>query len=169
MVTGRGLKWHIGGFNFALIPALALLWGAGAGWHSARQSTGFELVLWALIVTVSAVIGAFFAGRTFGGRKLAPTIQPQLRPFRPRRRDRRAPRCSAASGAASGARLGVASARALVFALAAAIGDLFESWMKRRAGVKDSGGSCPATAACSTGSTDWSGLGLDRSARSWQG
>src|SRR5690349_14190808 len=52
MVRGWGLAWHLGGFVFALLPALSLLWvreraGVPAG------SQGFELVLWVFIVTWS--------------------------------------------------------------------------------------------------------------------
>ncbi|GAA4017016.1 phosphatidate cytidylyltransferase [Sphingomonas swuensis] len=137
MVRGWGLKWHVGGFVYALLPALALLWVRERGGVPAGAE-GFELVLWAFIVTWSADIGAFFVGRTFGGRKLAPTISPNK--------------------TVSGLIGGIVTATLLggiwamheglhwgwlllapIFALAAAIGDLFESWMKRQAGVKDSG------------------------------
>jgi phosphatidate cytidylyltransferase len=137
MVRGWGLRWHVGGFLFALLPALALLWVRERGGEPAG-SQGFELVLWAFIVTWSADIGAFFTGRAFGGPKLAPTISPNK--------------------TISGLVGGIIAASLLgglwavnqglhygwlllapLFALAAAAGDLFESWMKRQAGVKDSG------------------------------
>ena len=137
MVRGWGLGWHVAGFVFALLPALALLWvreraGVPVG------SKGFELVLWAFIVTWSADIGAFFTGRTFGGPKLAPTISPNKT-------------ISGLVGGLVAATLlsGIWAVNrqldwawlvlAPVFAAAAAAGDLFESWMKRKAGVKDSG------------------------------
>ena len=137
MVRGWGLKWHVGGFIFALLPALALLWVRERG-GDPPGSQGFELVLWAFIVTWSADIGAFFAGRTFGGPKLAPTISPNKT-------------ISGLVGGVIAATLlsGIwAQSQELhwawlllapLFALAAAGGDLFESWMKRQAGVKDSG------------------------------
>ena len=53
-------------------------------------------------------------------------------------------------------------ALAPVLRVAAQAGDLFESGMKRRAGVKDSGIWLPAMAACSTGSTGSSGGCADR-------
>ena len=40
-----------------------------------------------------------------------------------------------------------------LFALAAQMGDLFESGLKRRAGSRTAAPGCPAMAACSTGST----------------
>lgn len=137
MVRGWGIAWHIGGFFFALVPALALLWVRERG-GDPPGSQGFELVLWAFIVTWSADIGAFFAGRTFGGPKLAPTISPNKT-------------ISGLVGGVIAATLlggiwamdqGLDFAWVLlapVFAVIAAGGDLFESWMKRRAGVKDSG------------------------------
>ena len=137
MVRGWGLNWHIGGFVFALLPALALLWVRERG-GDPPGSQGFELVLWAFIVTWSADIGAFFAGRTFGGPKLAPTISPNKTIS------------GLVGGVIAATLLGGIWARhqeldwawlalAPLFALVAAGGDLFESWMKRQAGVKDSG------------------------------
>jgi phosphatidate cytidylyltransferase len=137
MVRGWGVAWHIGGFVFALLPALALLWVRERG-GDPPGSQGFELVLWAFIVTWSADIGAFFTGRTFGGPKLAPTISPNKT-------------ISGLVGGLAAATLlgGIWAADqglhwawlllAPLFAFAAAVGDLFESWMKRQAGVKDSG------------------------------
>jgi len=137
LVKGWGLTWNLAGFLYALIPALGLLWvreraGVPAG------AKGFELVLWAFIVTWSADIGAYFTGRTFGGPKLAPSISPNKT-------------ISGLVGGVIAATLlgGIWSQAthlswpwlllAPLFALAAAGGDLFESWLKRQAGVKDSG------------------------------
>ena len=141
MTQGWGLGWRLSGFVYALVPALALLWvRERAGQPLADQ--GFALVLWAFIVTWSADIGAFFTGRAFGGPKLAPSISPN----------------KTISGLVGGviaatllaglwARANDLSMVWLIlaplFALAAAAGDLFESWMKRKAGVKDSGNLLP--------------------------
>ncbi|WP_300974652.1 phosphatidate cytidylyltransferase [Sphingomonas sp. LHG3406-1] len=137
MVRGWGIQWHVAGFFFALLPALSLLWVRERGGEPAG-SQGFELVLWTFIVTWSADIGAFFTGRTFGGPKLAPTISPNKT-------------ISGLVGGLVAATLlgGIWAANqglhwvwlmlAPFFAFAAALGDLFESWMKRQAGVKDSG------------------------------
>ncbi len=107
------------------------------------------VMFWALprvIVSVIAVdVGAYFAGRTFGGPKIAPAISPS----------KTWSGLGGAIVAASavylgwpwiyGAHLGLDRIwkGALLYGACTAIvaqsGDFFESWMKRRAGVKDSG------------------------------
>src|SRR3954467_2026663 len=70
MAKGWGPAWYVGGFVYALLPALALLW------IRERDEHGLYLLIWTFIVTWSTDIGAYFAGRRFGKRKLAPTISP---------------------------------------------------------------------------------------------
>ena len=125
--------WYVGGFVYALLPALALLW------IRERDAHGLELLMWVFIVTWSTDIGAYFAGRAFGKRKLAPSISPGKTVeglVRGHRRGdparRRLGRWRRASG-------GAARPCARCSRLPRRRGDLFESWMKRRAGVKDSG------------------------------
>jgi phosphatidate cytidylyltransferase len=104
---------------------------------------GIALVLWALIVTWATDIGAYFAGRAFGRTKLAPTISPNKT-------------VAGLIGGMAAATLfggvwviGIGLEQKLLlvlaplFAVLAQAGDLFESWMKRRAGVKDSGNWLP--------------------------
>lgn len=102
-------------------------------------STPLVLLLGGVIATD---VGAYFAGRTIGGPKIAPAISP--------------------SKTWAGLGGGMVAATALTFAafsvtdgltagpfekigigcgmaIIAQVGDFFESWMKRRAGVKDSG------------------------------
>ena len=105
-----------------------------------RHEHGFILILWLVLVVVAADVGAYFAGRRFGGRKLWPAVSPG----------------KTWSGAFGGlflaAVMGVIFAAALssgwpvvrvtLVSLAVAIGsqggDLLESAVKRRFGVKDS-------------------------------
>jgi phosphatidate cytidylyltransferase len=127
-----GPRWTVGGFVYALVPAVALLW------LRERDQQGIDLLLWVFIVTWATDIGAYFVGRAFGKTKLAPSISPNK--------------------TMAGLYGGVAAATLLagawvylrdlnaalyilapIFAAAAQGGDLFESWLKRRAGVKDSG------------------------------
>jgi phosphatidate cytidylyltransferase len=130
LTRGWGAAWYIGGFLYALVPALALLW--------IRERAGINLLFWAFIVTWSTDIGAYFVGKRFGRRKLAPTISP----------GKTVEGLFGGIGAATilgGAwaiwtGLGVAMlALAPLVAIAAQAGDLFESGLKRRARVKDSG------------------------------
>lgn len=132
IVRGWGAAWNIGGFVYALVPALALLWIRD------RADHGLALLLWVFVVTWSTDIGAYFVGRAMGRRKLAPSISP-------------AKTVEGLCGGMVGATLfggawalltqlsPVLYVLAPLFALAAQGGDLFESWMKRRAGLKDSG------------------------------
>ena len=134
LTRGWGAAWYVGGFVYALLPALALLW--------IRERSGIELLLWAFIVTWSTDIGAYFAGRRFGRRKLAPSISPG------KTVEGLYGGIAAATllgGAwAYATHLGVALfALAPILAIAAQAGDLFESAIKRRAGVKDSGAWLP--------------------------
>ena len=136
LARGWGLGWSIAGFAYALLPALALLW------VRERDAHGLYLLLWIFIVTWTTDIGAYFVGRALGKRKLAPSISPGKTV------------AGLYGGMAAAALLGGAWAiwtglpglllwLAPLFALAAQGGDLFESWMKRRAGVKDSGNWLP--------------------------
>ena len=132
LVKGWGLAWQTAGFVYALLPAVALLW------IRERDAHGLELLVWVFIVTWSTDIGAFFAGRSFGRRKLAPSISPNKT-------------VEGLVGGMAAATLfgglwafltGLGPALYLlapVFAVAAQAGDLFESGIKRRVGVKDSG------------------------------
>jgi len=130
LTKGWGPAWYIGGLLYALLPALALLW--------IRERAGIDLLLWVFIVTWSTDIGAYFAGRSFGKRKLAPSISPN-------KTVEGLYGGMAAAALLGGAwaiatHLGVALlALAPVLAIAAQAGDLFESGLKRQAGVKDSG------------------------------
>jgi len=130
LTRGWGAAWYITGFFYALIPALALLW--------IRERAGIDLLLWAFIVTWSTDIGAYFVGRRFGRRKLAPAISPGKTVEGLYGGIAAATILGGAWALWTG--LGVALlALAPVLAIAAQAGDLFESGLKRRAGVKDSG------------------------------
>jgi phosphatidate cytidylyltransferase len=136
IVRGWGLSWWVGGFVYALLPALALLW------IRERDPQGLSLLLWVFIVTWAVDIGAYFVGRAFGRRKLAPAISPAK--TWAGLYGGIAAATLLAGGWALYANLGKALlVLAPVFALTAQLGDLFESWMKRRAGVKDSGNWLP--------------------------
>jgi phosphatidate cytidylyltransferase len=132
LAKGWGIHWYVGGFLYAALAALALLW------VRERAGQGPDLLLWIFIVVWSTDIGAYAVGRTVGGPKLAPAISPGKT------------WAGFYGGVAVATVLGgiwalftalpkVLLLLAPLFAAAAQGGDLFESWMKRRAGVKDSG------------------------------
>ena len=137
IVAGWGVGWKLFGFVYCLLPAVSLLWIRERAEFQAIGS-GFDLLIWVFLVVWSTDIGAYFAGRAIGGPKLAPSISPNKT-------------IAGLVGGVVAAGL-IAGAWALAvelpgvllwlappLAVAAQAGDLFESGLKRRAGVKDSG------------------------------
>ena len=137
IVARWGFEWKLFGFAYCLLPAVALLWiRERAEFQGIGES--FDLLIWVFLVVWATDIGAYFAGRAIGGPKLAPSISPNKTV------------AGLVGGVASAAILAGAWASmvglpslllwlAVPFAIAAQLGDLFESGLKRRAGVKDSG------------------------------
>jgi len=137
IVAKWGLGWKALGFVYCLLPAISLLWIRD---RAAYEGIGrdFDLLIWVFLVVWSTDIGAYFTGRAIGGPKLAPSISPKKTIS------------GLVGGVVSAALLAGAWASfvdlpllllwlAAPFAVAAQLGDLFESGLKRRAGVKDSG------------------------------
>ena len=119
----------IGGALYVGIPAFAML-SLSWVWEA--------LVFWVLIVTWATDILAYFAGRSIGGPKLAPRISPNKT------------WAGLIGGIAGAALFGWLAATWFEMeplfrwaggpmGLIAQAGDLYESFVKRRAGVKDSG------------------------------
>jgi phosphatidate cytidylyltransferase len=107
-----------------------------------HEPDGIRNALWALSLVWATDIGAYFAGRSIGGPKLAPTISPN----------------KTWAGLIGGIVLATIVALLMhvfyllplrfviaspLLAILAQGGDLYESWLKRRAGVKDSGSVIP--------------------------
>jgi phosphatidate cytidylyltransferase len=133
----RPSHWLWAGIGVALVgvPTVALVW-----LRSVPQ-LGLDLLLWLLIVVWATDTAAYVVGRRVGGPRLAPSISPGKT-------------WSGLGGGVIGASLAsvITAAWALgserlvhaaglgaVFAILAQLGDLAESALKRRAGVKDSG------------------------------
>ncbi|GAB3090997.1 phosphatidate cytidylyltransferase [Lysobacter terrae] len=126
----------------AVIPAWCAL-----AWIHATEPNGHIWLFTALAIVWAADSAAYFAGRHFGGtvfkgRKLAPRVSPNktleglaggvlagvLIGI-----------CGSLLAGASAAQVPLVALVALVATLASVIGDLYESLLKRHAGVKDSG------------------------------
>lgn len=137
-------KWGLVGFAGLLVGAVVLL----PTWLAMVQlrALGPEVLLAVFAVVWVADIAAYFAGRAFGKHKLAPTISPGKT-------------WEGALGAIVGVQVygqvmrhfffgELMSLPLWVFALLAVtavsiIGDLFESLLKRKAGIKDSSNILP--------------------------
>lgn len=130
VAAGLALGWLV---LLPTLPALLLL-RAESPW----------LVLIAAAVAIVADSAAYFSGRRFGKHKLAPAISPG--------KTREGALGGALAVVAYAVIIALASGHALSASLLLAflglfvlsvLGDLFESWLKRRAGVKDSGNLLP--------------------------
>lgn len=119
------------GIIYTGLPVLALL-------LIRKQPDGLLFAIWAMALVWMCDIGAFFVGRAFGGPRLAPMISPN----------------KTWAGFIGGIIAAGAFGAVLHFgwglpmrltlatpllAVVAQAGDLYESWLKRQAGVKDSG------------------------------
>jgi phosphatidate cytidylyltransferase len=133
LFTSRSMRLALG-IPYICLPIVALMFLRG----QAPYAFGLLLALWALGLVWATDIGAYFAGRSIGGPKLAPRISPSKT------------WAGLAGGVMAALILGFLlhrfgglpiqlAAASGVLAVAAQLGDLLESHMKRRAGVKDSG------------------------------
>lgn len=138
VLSSRDSAWIAGGVIYAGALLLASI--------HLREDTaaGFIAIVFLFAVVWSADIAGYFAGRAFGGPKLAPSISPK----------------KTWSGAIGGLAASIAAALAMAYLIGsneffraamlggilsavAQAGDLFESRVKRVFDVKDSGGLIP--------------------------
>jgi len=98
---------------------------------------GLPIILWLVLVVVSADVGAYFFGRTVGGPKLWPAISPGKTWAGVFGGLAAAVAVGAAFGLATGRHLPELIALSLGVAIASQLGDLLESGVKRHCGVKD--------------------------------
>lgn len=137
-LASRGHVWLAAG-ALAIVPTgLSLLW------LRTFPADGFSIVLWVFAVVWATDIAAYAVGKSIGGPRLVPTISPNktwaglfgglggavLVGF-------------SLSFAISGEAQPAAAAAGLAIGMAANAGDIFESFLKRRFDVKDSGGLIP--------------------------
>jgi phosphatidate cytidylyltransferase len=134
------LVLRLAGYPCVILPCACILWLRGLS-TPLDPNLGFILVIAYICVISATDIGAYFTGKKFGRHKLAPTISPNK------------------TWEGLGGGIGCAMVIGLFFspyihlphsvfstliaclfiAVLAQIGDLFKSWIKRLAGVKDSG------------------------------
>ncbi len=148
---GVALLWGVAGALAVAIFVRPPIWAAGGVLYAAallvpvvvlrgELRLGLVAVLFLFATVWATDVAALYSGRYFGGPKLAPKISP----------------AKTWSGAIGGALAGIAGGIALLavmrfefgaihFLVALAVtvvaqlGDLFESWVKRRFSVKDTG------------------------------
>ena len=139
--------WLVGGLVYVGLACFTLL-------LFSAPFFGMTPTIMLIAGVIGTDVGAYFAGRTFGGPKIAPRISPSKT-------------WSGLLGGMVGAGLAMIAIQAAIYAfrggnagggdvyltygwprlalagaalaVVAQTGDFFESWMKRRAGVKDSG------------------------------
>lgn len=148
----RRAFWVAAGLLYCGLPMIALLWLRGVPEIGLRLTSAVLAIVWATDVA------AFFIGRAVGGPKFAPRISPNKTWAGVAGGTVAAAAAGALGGYAlagltpvtridNGALVGaLALGAALVGGLLGVVaigGDLFESWLKRRAGVKDSGNLLP--------------------------
>ena len=145
--SGKPAIWYVGGLIYVgLACATLIVFGA--------TFFGMTPAVMLIAGVIGTDIGAYFAGRSFGGPKIAPKISPSKT-------------WSGLFGGMIGAGAMMVLAQVVInlvrhentehwlypvtttlfvgaaLAVIAQAGDFFESWMKRRAGVKDSGNLIP--------------------------
>jgi phosphatidate cytidylyltransferase len=126
------------GAAYVGIPAFVLVWLRGEAEH------GLAAVLYLFLAVWVTDIAAYAVGRSIGGPKLAPSISPG----KTWSGLIGGVTCAGLAGAVfswfvSGASAWRLALLAIVLAVAAQLGDLYESSLKRRSGLKDASGLIP--------------------------
>ncbi len=133
-------KWRLIGFFYIAVPCVSLIVLRDASFGEDANG-GMHAVLLLMAMIAATDIGAFFAGRIIGGPKILPIISPKKT------------WAGLGGGIVCASLVAVLSIpflpisvptvsmifTGIVIAIVAQVGDFFESWIKRRAGVKDSG------------------------------
>lgn len=134
LLQTRGAPWITLGVLYIGLPCISLIWLRD------DSVAGASVVIWILLVVWASDIGAYAAGRLIGGPKLAPRISPN-KTWAGLIGGVLAAAVTSASFVATldGADPGPASLLGGALAIVAQAGDLVESWVKRRFGVKDTG------------------------------
>jgi phosphatidate cytidylyltransferase len=134
-IRGANVIWLLAGLLYIILPCVILIWLRN------QEPQGLQFVIWFFAVIWATDIGAYFSGKSIGGPKFAPSISPN----------------KTWSGFFGGMVMAIiislvladfANPKSGVFIIISAsillsvsgqLGDLLESWVKRKLGVKDSG------------------------------
>ncbi len=162
VAVGLGVLWEFWGLvsRIAKTPLGAAVWivagvsyvGVAMAMLTGIREYGLYYALTPIVLVIAVDVGAYFSGRSIGGPKIAPSISPSKT-------------WAGLGGGAVGATIVYVLQMPLTYhdfdwgvilpmlpmlalvgiavAVVAQAGDFFESWMKRRAGVKDSGSLIP--------------------------
>ncbi|NOD75480.1 MULTISPECIES: phosphatidate cytidylyltransferase [unclassified Ruegeria] len=127
-----------------ILYGLFAVWivGAGLGFISIRENFGFGWMVWLIAVVVATDVAGYFVGKTIGGPKFWPRVSPKKT------------WSGTAGGWAAAACVGIAFAThagfgfafvvvSVLASMASQIGDIIESAVKRKFGVKDSSNLIP--------------------------
>lgn len=135
---GLGVGVRAGKFTFVVFAFVILL---GTFFlMQTRFSGDAHLALWLILVVVATDTAGYFGGKAFGGPRIAPSVSPKKT------------WSGAIAGWAFAALIGLAFAAffetasvwaAVAASMASQFGDFAESWLKRRANVKDSSSFIP--------------------------
>ncbi len=131
--------WLLIGLVYIIAPCFILVWLRNS------EPQGQQFTLWFFAVIWATDIGAYFSGKTIGGPKLAPRISPN----------------KTWAGFFGGLLLAIVASLILnkfaapsfaalhligaciILSIVGQLGDLLQSWVKRKLGVKDSGSLIP--------------------------
>ena len=144
-LLGAPAGWTAAGALYFGLPALALIW-----LRVLPGGAGLATVLWLFAVVWATDIAAYLVGRAVGGPRLAPRISPG-KTWSGLWGGVAGAALAGAVGAAlipgsnpgTSGRVLAAGALGAVLAVVGQVGDLTESFLKRRVGIKDSGALIP--------------------------
>lgn len=140
LTQSRPRYWQWLGMIYMLLPCLAALWLRGIGFEN-MPDAGLRLLGFLVLVICAVDIGAYAIGSRFGSHVLAP----QISPGKTWEGLAGGLLCAGFVGAIASTFTPFPSGFlacgiwAILLGAIAQCGDLFESWLKRAAGVKDSG------------------------------
>ena len=137
MTKDKSKLWKAAGIVYILLPCVALLWIIEQThiFNGTVRFSGVNTIISIFVLVWANDTGGYIFGRLFGGKKLCPKITPN----------------KTWSGFFGGVLCAFLISPVLyenmaiggLVAMIASIGDILESWMKRRCNVKDSGSIIP--------------------------